>query len=277
MAVKFEGAQPTGAFKVRGALNAVSRLPVDARVVTASAGNHGLGVTFAGERLGRRATIVVPGSAAAPKLAALADRGAEVVRVGAAYDDAEAHALELAASGAHYLSPYNDPDVIAGQGTIGCELDDQVTGPLTVVCGLGGGGLASGLGLWAATRPDVQVVGVEAAASTAVSSTIRAGHDVTLDIGETLADGLEGNLEPGSVTVGLVADHVHTLVTVTEDEIEHALRYLAGRHGLVAEGAAAAPVAAVLAGKVPEHGRTVAIVSGRNIALDTYAAVLAGR
>lgn len=272
--LKLETCQPTGAFKVRGALNALARLPAETPVVTASAGNHGLGVAFAARRLGRRATIIVPTTAAPPKVAALRELGAELVQIGTSYDEVEAHALDLAAAGAHYLSPYNDADVVAGQGTIGSELDSQLSGPLTVVCGLGGGGLASGLGLCAAGRDDVRVVGVEAAASTAMSSTIAAGHDVEIEVAETLADGLEGNLEPGAVTVDLVARHVHTLVTVTEEEIRAALRYLAGR-GVVAEGAAAAPVAAVLAGRVPAYGRTVAVVSGRNIALATYAAVLA--
>lgn len=275
MLLKLETCQPTGAFKVRGALNALASLPADTPVVTSSAGNHGLGIAYAARRLGKSATIVVPGTAAAPKVAALRRLGAELVSVGASYDEAEAHALQLVAdTGAHYLSPYNDADVIAGQGTIGFELDAQLSGPLTVVCGLGGGGLASGLGLWASTRPDVQLVGVEAAASTAMSATVAAGHDVSVVVGETLADGLEGNLEPGSVTVGLVAKHVPTLVTVTEQEIAAAIRYLAAGRGVVAEGAAAAPVAAVLAGKVPSHGSTVAVVSGRNIAMPVFASIL---
>ncbi|MQA01308.1 MAG: pyridoxal-phosphate dependent enzyme [Streptosporangiales bacterium] len=274
--LKLETCQPTGAFKVRGALNALSNLPADTPVVTASAGNAGLGVAYAAGRLGRTATIVVPGTAAAPKVAALRRLGAELVQVGTSYDEAEARALELVdETGAYYLSSYNDPLVIAGQGTIGHELDAQLSGPLTVVCGLGGGGLASGLGLWASTRADVRVVGVEAAASTAMSATVAAGHDVQVTVGETLADGLEGNLERGSVTVGLVAEHVHSMVTVTEEELRSALRHLATERGVVAEGAAAAPVAAVLAGKVPGHGTTVAVVSGRNIAMPVYASILA--
>lgn len=274
-ALKLESWQPTGAFKVRGALNAMHRLPDGVPVVTASAGNHGLGVAYAAWQLGRRATIVVPSTAAAPKVAKLREFGVELVQVGSGYDEAEAHALELAAAGAHYLSPYNDPDVIAGQGTIGYELDAQLPGPLTVVCGLGGGGLASGLALWASTRDDVRVVGAEATASTAMSATVAAGRDVQVDVAETLADGLEGNLEPGSVTVEVVARHLSAMVTVTEPEIRTALRHLAGDRGVVAEGAGAAPVAAVLSGKVEAYGQVVAVVSGRNIALARLGAVLA--
>lgn len=201
-----------------------------------------------------------------------------LVQHGAGYDEAEAHALELARRGARYVSPYNDPDVIAGQGTLGKELDAQCPGPLTVVCTVGGGGLASGLGLWAATRDDVRVVGVEPEAAPAVAAAVRAGHPVPLDLGETVADGITANLEPGSVTIDLVARHVDRLLTVTEDEIAEAVRHLVRAHGIVAEGAGAAAYAAVLAGKVDtggEDGRVVAVVSGRNIALGTLARLLA--
>jgi threonine dehydratase len=272
--LKLESLQPAGSFKIRGALAALTNVTSDVPVVTASAGNHGIGVAYAARLLGRRATVVVPGNASEAKVATLRELGAEVVQVGSSYDDAEAHVLELAAAGAYYVSAYNDPAVIAGQGTIGRELDTQLTGPMTVVCGVGGGGLASGLGLWASTRSDVRVVGVEAAVSTAVSASIKAGGDVTVPVGETLADGMAGNLEPGSITVELIKRHVHAMVTVTEPEIHAAIRYLARQRGIVAEGAGAAPVAALLAGKIDVHGHPVAVVSGRNITLPTLAGVL---
>jgi threonine dehydratase len=270
--LKLESAQPIGSFKIRGALAAMNALPPEVEVVTASAGNHGLGVALAAHLLNRRATVVVPGNASAAKVAALRGYGINLVEVGTSYDDAENHALGM---DAYYLSPYNDPDVIAGQGTIGFELDTQVDGPMTVVCGVGGGGLASGLGLWASQRPDVRVVGVEATASTALSASIQAGGYASVTLGDTLADGMAGNIERGSVTVGLVSQYVDHLVTVTEAEIRSAIRYLAGTHGLVAEGAGAAAVAALLANKVDVRGHPVALVSGRNIALSTLAAVLA--
>jgi len=276
IALKLETLQPTGAFKVRGALAALAVIEPEREVVTASAGNHGLGVAFAATRLGRRATVVTAKNASPAKVGAIRRFGIEMVQVGDSYDAAEGHALELASQGAYYLSPYNDPDVIAGQGTVGPELAEQIGGPLTVVCGVGGGGLASGLGLWASTCDDVQVVGVEVEVSTAVSAAVAAGGQVPVEVGDTLADGMAGNIEPGSVTVDMVARYVDRLVTVSEAEIRAALRWLAFHRGVVAEGAGAAPVAAALAGKVSDHGQVVAVVTGRNIAAPVLAEVLAG-
>jgi threonine dehydratase len=274
--LKLESLQPTGSFKVRGAINALAALDPTVDVVTASAGNHGLGVAFAAALLRRKATVVVPGNASPAKVAAIRGFPVTLVEAGHSYDDAEARALELAELGGHYLSPYNDPHVIAGQGTIGCELADQVTGPMTVVCPVGGGGIAAGLGLWASQRDDAVIVGVEAEASRAVSAAVRAGRQVDVVVGDTIADGVSGNIEPGSVTAGIIRDHVESLVSVTEAEIRAAIRHLAASHGIVAEGAGALAVAAVLAGKVPARHRLVALVTGRNIALATLADVLAG-
>ena len=274
-ALKLESFQPTGAFKVRGALAALARLDPDVPVVTASAGNHALGVAWAAERLDRRATVVTATNASPVKVSRIRERGVELVQVGTSYDEAEARALELAAAGAHYLSPYNDPHVIAGQATIGRELDEQCDGPMTVVCPIGGGGMAAGLGLWAATRSGVRVVGVEAANNPVLTAAVAAGRIVDVPLSETICDGMAGGIEPGSVTVPLVAEHVDALVTVTEDEVRAAIRHLAGDRGLVAEGAGAAAVAAVLAGKVEASGPVVAVVSGRNITLPLLAEVLA--
>lgn len=277
LVLKLETLQPTGSFKVRGALAALAALPPDQRAVTASAGNHALGIAYAATHLGRQATVVTSTKASPVKIAGIKRYDVDLVQVGRSYDDAEAHALDLAARGAHYISAYNDPYVIAGQASIGYELGRQVDGPMTVVCGIGGGGLGSGLGLWAASRSDVRIVGVEAAVSTAVSAAVAAGRQVPIEAGDTLADGMAGNVEAGSVTIGLVARYLHDLVTVTEDEIRAAIRYLALERGVIAEGSGAAPVAAVLAGRVParDGDTVVAVVSGRNIAADVLADVLA--
>ncbi|SFB55911.1 threonine dehydratase [Amycolatopsis marina] len=275
MFLKLESMQPTGSFKVRGAFNAVSRTPEGVPIVTASAGNHGLGVAFAARELGRRATVVVSEKASPVKVAALRSSGAELVQVGHSFDDAETHALELAERGAHFVSPYNDPDVIVGQGTLGYELEHLLDEPLTVVCAVGGGGLIAGIALWASAHPNVRVVGAEAERSPSVAASVRAGEVVRIEIGQTIADGISGNLEPGSVTVGMVDDLVNELVTVSEADLRAAIRHLATERGVVAEGAGAAGVAAVLAGAVPRRGRTVAVVSGRNIALPVLAEVLA--
>lgn len=273
--LKLECQQPTGSFKVRGALAALGALPAGAEVVTASAGNHGLGVAWAATALGRRATVVVPETASPAKLAALERFDAQLVRRGTSYDEAEAHALELAALGAVYVSPYNDGRVIAGQSTIGRELDGAFHGPMTVVCPLGGGGLASGLGLWASTHDGAQVVAVESERSQAFRAALDAQEIVPIDARPTLADGLGGNLEPGSATFALVRDHVAQVTVAREDELEDAVRFMVTACGLVVEGAAAAGVAAVRAGRVAAEGAVVIVVSGRNIARARLAELLA--
>src|SRR3954469_3824510 len=173
--LKVETVQPTGSFKVRGALVAVhhaTAADAGVRFVTASAGNHGLGVAFAATTYEASATVVVPENASAAKRAALARYDIELVAVGSSYDEAEAHALRLGEEGAVFVSPYNDPDTIAGQGTIVRELVAQVPDVRTVVVPVGGGGLISGVGLAASALDGVRVVGVEAAASPAMASAL---------------------------------------------------------------------------------------------------------
>ncbi len=272
--LKLETLQPTGSFKVRGGLAALARLGGEP-VVTASAGNAGLGVAWAASALGVRATIVVAETASPAKVAALEALPVTLVRHGDDYDAAEAHALTLA--GATYVSSYNDTGLIAGQASIGRELDARFRGPLTVIAPTGGGGLAAGLGLWAAQRPGggARVVAVEAERSRAMSTALAAGELTPVVVGDTIADGLAGNIEPGSVTFPLVRDHVAAVVQVSEAEIEEGIRFLARAHGVVAEGAGAAGAAAVMTGRVASgDGPIVVVVTGRNIALPRLAAVL---
>ena len=248
-------------------------------MVTASAGNHGLGVAFAARALGLAATIVLPENASFAKRSALERFGGEVEVVlhGAAYDDAEAHALALAAGGARFVSAYNDPDVIAGQGTIALELFDQLTDLRAIVAPVGGGGLLAGLALAAAERRDVDVYGVEADASPAISTSVAAGRVVEIREQPTIADGLAGNVEPGSVTIPLIARHVHRLVSTDEAAIREAVRFLATEHGLVVEPSGAVGVGAVLNGAVePGAGATVIVITGRNISSDLMAEILSG-
>jgi threonine dehydratase len=275
--LKLESLQPTGSFKVRGALAALSALGAPDAVVTASAGNHGLGVAWAATALGRRATVVVPANASPAKLAALERFDVALERVGSSYDEAEARALELADAGAVYVSPYNDPRVIAGQATIGAEIDEALGADApTVVAPLGGGGLASGLGLWSSARAGgrVRVVAVEAERSQAFRTALDAGEIRGFTPSPTVADGLGGNLEPGSITFPLVRDHVDAVVSSPEPEIEDAIRVLASAAGVVAEGAAACAAAAVLAGRVGASGPVVLVVTGRNIARARLAEIL---
>ncbi|TDD79362.1 threonine ammonia-lyase [Actinomadura rubrisoli] len=264
--LKLETLQPTGSFKVRGALAAVAALPGGEPAVTASAGNHGLGMGFAAAKAGADVTVVVPERASQAKIDKIGTFPVRLVQYGASYDEAEAHAMSLPG---RYVSPYNDPAVIAGQGTIGRELDEQAPGPLTVVAPVGGGGLVAGLCLWARERGGVRVVGVESAESRAVSAAVSAGRITRVRVGDSIAEALMGNLEAGSVTPDVIRGAAE-LTTVTEAEIRAALRWLLREHGLVAEGSGAAGVAAVLAGKVGLTGRTVVVVSGCNITIPTY-------
>jgi threonine dehydratase len=286
--LKVETLQPTGSFKVRGALAALSRLPAGARAVTASAGNHGLGTAWAAGVTGTAATVVVARTASAAKVAALQRLPVHLVEHGASYDEAEAYALAAAGSApdCHFVSAYNDPDVIAGQASIGFELDIQLDASaraLTLVTPVGGGGLAAGLALWGrqrARRP-VRLVGVEAAASRPVAAAVEAGQIVPVPVDDTLADGLAGNLEPGSVTPAIIGSTT-TLTEVTEEEIATAMRWLFSRHGLVVEGSAAVGLAALLAGRVPAQALEgvldgdplVLLLTGRNVTRETYAHVL---
>lgn len=272
--LKLETLQPTGSFKVRGGLAALSRAG-GTPVITPSAGNAGLGIAWAAAALGVDATVVVAETASPAKLAALEALPLTLVRHGAGYDDAEAHALELAAAGATFVSGYNDTGVIAGQSTLGRELDAQLRGPVTVACPLGGGSLSSGLGLWASGRAGARVVAVEAERSPGFSTALAAGRITPIEVGDTIADGLAGNIEPGSVTFELVRDHVDAVVSVSEPEIEEAMRFLARAHGIVAEGAGAAAVGGVMTGRVARgDGPLVVVVTGRNVELARLAAVL---
>jgi len=267
--LKVETLQPTGSFKVRGALAAVGRDP-STSVVTASAGNHGLGVAYAASVYGVAATVVVPETVSAAKRAALERFAVQLRLVGASYDEAEQFAIGLAGEDSRYVSPYNDPDTIAGQGSIALELIDQVPDLTTIIVPIGGGGLISGIGLAASTRPGLRVVGVEAAASPAILAELEGTAPIVVE--PTLADGLAGNVEPGSVTVELCRRLVDEIVTVTEAEIRDGMRFVAREHGLVVEGSAAVGVAALLHGHVDiGDGSAAVVVTGRNIALDVFA------
>ncbi len=275
--LKLETLQPTGSFKVRGGLAAVAasdRRRPGRPLVTASAGNHGLGVAYAADRLGVKATVVVAATASEAKVHALGRYGVTLVRHGSGYDEAEAYALALAdKQGGHYVSPYNDPDVIAGQATVGAELLGQVPELATVVVPVGGGGLLSGVGL--ATAGAVRLVGIESDQSLGMEAAVAAGEVVPVPVGTTIADGLAGNIEAGSVTVDLARRYASSFRVVSDEEIAGAIRFLAFEHGVVAEGAGAAGVAALRSGRMPvTDGPTVVVVTGRNIAPRLLVSVL---
>lgn len=266
--LKLESLQPTGSFKVRGALTALSVIERDRRIVTASAGNHALGVAWASRQLGIPATIVVAETAAPVKIAKLRALGADLVLHGDSYDAAEAYGIELAADGGHFLSAYNDTHVVAGQSTVLDEALAQIPDdgqPMTLVVPVGGGGLLAGIALRAAeiaTR-DIRLVGVETEQSQAVSAGVKAGRTIEVPVGATLADGLSGNVEPGSVTVDIIREIGADLITVTENEIREAIRSLAFDHGIIAEGASGTAYAAMR--RIRREGHVVVLITGRNI------------
>jgi threonine dehydratase len=270
--LKVETFQPTGSFKVRGGLAAVAATLESTpgrEVVAASAGNHGLGLAYAAAVLGAKVTVIVPRLASAAKVAALQQFDVRLVLHGEGYSEAEAHALDLAAAGGgRFVSPYNDPDVIAGQGTLARELLEQVPNLGTVVVPVGGGGLVAGVSL-ALAGTDVRVIGVESEASPSMSAAVAAGMVVPITVEPTLADGLAGNLEAGAITVD-IALHEHVeILTVSEADIRAAMAYAAHKMGLVLEGAGAVGVAAVRAGLLaPDEGgrETVILLTGRNVA-----------
>ena len=280
VSVKVETVQPTGSFKVRGGLAAVAANLDDEpgrAVVASSAGNHGLGVAFAASNLGAQVTVVVPNGASAAKVSALQQFDVRLVLYGEGYREAETHALDLAAhEGSRYVSPYNDPDVIAGQATLARELAEQVPNLGTVVVPCGGGGLLSGVILGLEGR-DVRVVGVESEASPSMSTALAAGSIVPINVEPTVADGLAGNLEPGAITVGIALAHGVQVLTVSEADIRSAMAFAAHKLGFVLEGAGAVGVAALRSGVVgPDaSGReTVVILTGRNVAPKLLSEVL---
>jgi threonine dehydratase len=280
VSAKVETVEPTGSFKVRGGLAAVSAtLEQDPgrAVVAASAGNHGLGVAFAASKLGARVTVVVPTGASAAKVSALRQFEVRLVLHGEGYREAETHALDLAArEGSRYVSPYNDPDVIAGQSTLARELAEQVPELGTVVVPCGGGGLLSGV-ILALAGSGVRIVGVESEASPSMSAAVAAGGIVPINVEPTVADGLAGNLEPGAVTVDIALEHHVEILTVSESDIRSAMAFSAHKMGLVLEGAGAVGVAALRAGVVAPDadGRaTVVILTGRNVAPKLLSEVL---
>jgi threonine dehydratase len=274
--MKLETLQPTGSFKVRGGLAAVSAYGgTGDPIVTASAGNHGLGMAYAADALGANVTVVVPTTASPAKIAALQGFSVKLITHGHSYDEAELFALDYARSYGTFVSAYADPWVIAGQSTVVTELDGQVSGPFTAVIPLGGGGLLAGSVLAAARAShEARLVGVESANSRAVSTAVHNGKITPVVVTDTLADGLAGNLEPGAITPEIIAGRAD-LVSVSEESIVDAICYLQAKAGLVVEGSGAVGLAALRSSLIPGKGTVVLVLTGRNIAPALYARLIA--
>jgi threonine dehydratase len=277
--VKLENLQMTGSFKERGAANLLRQLDPAERargVVAASAGNHGLAVAFHAARLGIPATIVMPTYAPLIKAASARRSGAEVILHGANYDEAYERAQALVAErGAVFVHPFDDPRVVAGQGTLGLELLEQVTDLDAVVVPVGGGGLIAGLAVAIkARRPAVRVVGVQAEAVAAMHRSLRAGQRVQIPPGATIADGIAVR-RPGELTFALARQLVDEVVTVDEEELANAVLLLLEIEKTVVEGAGAAPLAALLNRPLGLAGRRVVLVlSGGNIDVTMLARII---
>jgi threonine dehydratase len=275
--LKAENLQRSGSFKVRGAYVRMAKLTPEEKargVVAASAGNHAQGVALAADRLGIVARIYMPLGAALPKVAATQDHGAEVILHGSTVDEALAEAQRYAErTGAVIVHPFDHPDIVAGQGTLGLEILEQVPDVDTVITGVGGGGLLAGLAVAVKARAEqlgrpIRVIGVQAENAAAYPPSLAGDALVTLERVSTIADGIAVG-KPGQLPFSIIKELADDVVTVSEDSLAQALIFLLERNKLVVEPAGAVGVAALLDGALqktcPDLGNTVVVLSGGNI------------
>ena len=277
--LKAENLQLTGSFKVRGAYFKMHMLPSEEKakgVIACSAGNHAQGVALAAQRMEINATIFIPSVAPLSKVEATKSFGANIVLVDGVYDDAYAAAVRYQQeSGGVFIHPFDDPDVMAGHGTIGLELLDQISGLDAIIVPIGGGGLISGLAFAVKKlHPGCKVYGVQAAGASSMYNSLELGARTDLECVTTFADGIAVKC-PGQSTFELCSQYVDKIVTVTDDEIATAILTLMEQQKLVAEGAGVVSVASVLFGKLPLEGKKVCcVVSGGNIDVSILSRVI---
>ena len=277
--LKTENLQETGSFKLIGAYYKISQLTDEEKargIIACSAGNHAQGVAMAAAHNGIKAMICMPDGAPISKIEATKQLGADICLVKGAYDDAYAHALRIQEeTGATFIHPFNDDEVIAGQGTIGLEILDELEDVDAVVVPVGGGGLISGVAYAVKhLNPNIKVYGVQAAGSASMYESIAAGKPVMLENAATFADGIAVK-QPGDITFGIVSEYVDEIVTVTEDEIAASILALIEKQKVIAEGAGAVAVTAVMFDKLPVEGKKVAcVVSGGNIDVNILSRVI---
>lgn len=271
MRLKAELFQKGGSYKVRGPTNLIGQLTDEEKargVICSSAGNHSQGVAIAARQHGVKAVVCMAENATPSKIAATEGYGAEVILHGTIWDEANEKALELVEErGLTYIHPFDDPRLIAGQGTVGLEIMEDFPGVDVIVVPIGGGGLISGVSMAAKSiNPDVRIIGVESSGAPAMKLSVEAGHQVTLDEVDCVIDGLRVK-RIGYNTRSVAARLVDEIVTLPDQQIFEALLWLMERAKLVAEGAAAAPVGALLQGlvKAPAGAKVVAVLSGGNL------------
>ncbi len=277
--LKTENLQVTGSFKLRGAYYKISQLPkeaLDKGIIACSAGNHAQGVALAATHMGVKSIVCMPDGAPIMKVENTRRLGAEVRLVPGTYDDAHDEAVRLQEeTGATFIHPYDDEDVIAGQGTIGLEIMDTLDDVDAVIVPVGGGGLISGVACAVKSlKPSCKVYGVQAKGASAMADAFHAGAWSASDAAVTFADGIAVK-NPGDLTFEMAQKYVDDIVTVSDDEIAAAILNLMERQKLVSEGAGAAPVAAAMFGKLPLQGkRTVCVISGGNIDVNILSRVI---
>lgn len=277
--LKTENLQVTGSFKVRGAYYKISQLSDEEKargIIACSAGNHAQGVALSATRHGIRSVVCMPDGAPISKVESTKRLGAEVCLVKGAYDDAHDRAVELQQeTGATFIHPYDDDEVIAGQGTIGLEILDQLADVDAVIVPIGGGGLISGVSFAVKSlNPNVKVYGVQAAGAPSMFNATQHHHLETLENVSTFADGIAVKT-PGDITFSMVEKYVDAVVTVSEDEIAAAILALIEKQKLIAEGAGAVSVAAAMFHKLPIEGKkVVCVVSGGNIDVNILSRVI---
>jgi threonine dehydratase len=273
--LKLECYQPIRVFKIRGAYNRVSQA-ASRGVVAASSGNHGIAVAYSARLLGKKCTVVVPENAVQEKMAAIAELGAEVVKYGRFSSEREAKARELAKERGEFIHPYDDPEVIAGQGTCGLEIAEQLDGFDSVLVPVGGGGLISGISTAVKTlKPSANVFGVEPVGASKLGPSLKQGGRVALSSPKSIADGLLPN-SVGELAFKICRGRVAGTFEVSEDEILEAMWLLLEQAHVVAEPSGAVPLAALLAGRDEERlgKRVVLVISGGNVSIDLLKKIL---
>ncbi len=279
--LKLENLQATNSFKMRGALNRMMHLsPEEMRqgIVAASAGNHAQAVAIAAERLRLSAKIVVPKTTPKVKIDKIRKHDVELILHGDIYDEAEQKAIDLAKKERlTYISPYNDSLVIAGQGTIGIEILEDLPDIDTVIVPVGGGGLISGIGLAVkSVKPEVKVVGVQSEASPAMYESLKAGRIVDVEVRESVADGLSGGIERGSITFDMTREFADDFLLVKEETIRKAVFLLWIKESQIVEGAGAVAIAPIIENRDAFVERTiVSVITGGNIEEELFQSILA--